>query len=352
MLTIERLIIHKVDHHTASAPQLSDLVSPLSVEAAEFVAGHITAGREHKNTRQAHFLAGGDAGPLPALADRLLGSAPAFVSASQEVARHLFATVQSDRRISASDLFVCLFSESGVAGLQVALLKMEPLAAFAARFQRVDGRRTMILQPVEDVLPTGDLQKSAFILPADERARRGCDLRVLDQQIARFGARRPVASFFTDRFLGCRVSLTGADLTSRFVYDSARWLRTVEEAWPVGEAALFKERLRTALRDQQVDLTAFAAGTISDPGQQEAYLAYMVDQGPGQLTFTPDPGERRRWLNRVTYEGDNDLEVRIDPAAVGPGKTLQAAFDPATGLWTITIRSSRWQEKMVKGGAS
>jgi hypothetical protein len=349
MLTLDQLIVHKIDHHQDSAPQLSDLPTPVDEAVTKFVHGHIIANREHKNARTAKFAPPGDqARSFQALADRLLGEPDSFVDTSQEIARHLFATVQNDRRISPSDLFVCAFRESSVDGRQLALLKMEPQDSLVGDFELLDGKRRIVLTAVQNILPTGDLQKSAFILPVAERQRRKHDLRVVDQQISRFGARRPVASFFTGQFLQCQIDLNDADLTNRFVYGSYQWLRGVADAWPPVQVALFKDQVRVALLANQVDLESFAAATIADPEEQESYLKAMMEQGTGQLLFTPDPRERQRWAARVSFHGDNNLQVTIDAGAVGPSQTLHAVFNPATGLWTVTISTATWEEQLVK----
>ena len=349
MLTLDQLIVHKIDHHNDDAPQLSDLPTPVDEAVTNFVRGHIIANREHKNARTASFVPPQDGKTsFQALADQLLDEPESFVTASQEMARHLFVAVQNDRRISASDLFVCAFRESNVDGRQLALLKMEPQDSLVGDFERVDGKQRIVLTAVENILPTGDLQKSAFILPQAERERRKYDLRVVDQQIARFGARRPVASFFTGPFLQCQIGLNSADLTNRFVYGSYQWLRTVEKDWPPIQTAVFKEQVRLSLLANQVDLTTFAAATIVDPEQQADYLNTMVEQGIDQLVFAPDPAERDRWAARVSFLGDNDLRVTIDAGAVGPNRTLDAVFDPALGLWTVTITTTTWEENLVK----
>lgn len=342
MLTIERLIIHKVDHRTAQSAELSDLESPLSEAVVDFVRGHITSNLEHKNGRNAHFAA---ESTFAAQADRLWRNGEAFIPASREMARLLFAAVSGDKRISPSDLFVCAYREGEEGASRLALLKMEPQASFVGDFERLDGQRRIVLQPVDNVLPTTELQKSAFVFSPAERQARGYDLRVVDQQIARYGARRPVASFFTKQFLGCRVRLNEADLSQRFVYASSEWLRGMEEVWTPQQTAVFKQQVRASLLDARVDVEAFARRAIEDPAQQEAYLAYMVEHGMDQLTFAPDPVVRRRWAERLTFSGDDGLELRVDADAVGPGRTVEPRYDPATGLWTVVITTGTWREE-------
>ncbi|MFN2136867.1 MAG: nucleoid-associated protein [Candidatus Promineifilaceae bacterium] len=346
MLTIDRLVIHKVDHRSADAPQLSDLESPLSPAVAAFLAGHIQSNREHKNARTAVFLAaGGDPGSFSALAGRLFDHPDEFVDASREMARLLFAAVAGDRRISPSDLFVCQFREDGLNLPQLALLKMEPQASFAGDFEQVNGGRRFVLSPVDNVMPTGELQKSAFVLPPAERARRGYDLRVVDQQVARFGARRPVASFFTTQFLGCQVVLNDADLSRQFYYGSHGWLKEAGAEWTPLQTAVFNEALRASLLDVRVDLDAFASRAIEDPAQQADYLEAMVEGGMTQLSFAPDEASRQRWAAQRVFSGDNNLWLRVDAQAVGPGLTVDPRRNPATGLWTVTITTDTWQEE-------
>jgi hypothetical protein len=342
------MIIHKVDHRNYDAPQLSDLESPITDEVGGFLRQHIASNREHKYARTGRFLPPEEEQvSLCTMCDSLLQRPGQFVPQSQEIARHLFHTI--DKRVSPGDLIFCTFAEGGDDLEWLALLKMDPEDGFIGVREEVNGQVRYVLRRVPNVLPRGELQKCAFILPLDLREERRYDLRVLDQQAARYGARRLIASFFVTDFLQCKVGLDRGDRTRVFFYESHGWLAKKVEQWPEEAIERFKRRTAGCLQDAVVDVASFAAEVIPSPDEQDEYLEHMQEQGLEDLTFEPDPREKRR-LTRYTYfEGDHGLRVRIEAEAVGPGKTLEYDKDPATNTWTVTIRTTRWEETVRRG---
>lgn len=344
---IHRMIIHKVDHRNYDVPQLSDLESPVTEEVGSFLRRHIVSNREHKYARTAVFL---DPEPgtvcLRDLCDSLLTDPDQFVTQSRRMAKHLFDTI--DNRVSPGDLILCTFTEGDDKSRWLALLKMDPDDGFVGEREEVNGQVRFVIRRVPNVLPRGELHKSAFVLPRGLREERGYDLKVLDQQVSRYGARRMIASFFAEDFLQCKVGLNRADRTRVFVYASYEWLGKMEQ-WPEEDVERFKGRVTSSLQDAVVDATNFAAAVITKPDDQDEYLDYLREQGLEDLTFEPDPQERRRLTQYAYFEGDHGLRVRIEADAVGPGKTLEYNRDPATNTWTVTIRTTRWEEKPRRG---
>lgn len=157
-----------------------------------------------------------------------------------------------------------------------------------------------------------------------------------------------IASFFAEDFLQCKVGLNRADRTRVFVYASYEWLGKMEQ-WPEEDVERFKGRVTGSLQDAVVDATNFAAAVITKPDDQDEYLDYLREQGLEDLTFEPDPQERRRLTQYAYFEGDHGLWVRIEADAVGPGKTLEYNRDPATNTWTVTIRTTHWEKKPRRG---
>jgi hypothetical protein len=345
-IRIHRLIVHKVDHKRYDEPLLSDLETPYSDEVASFLRQHIRSNREHRYSRTGAFLSkvSQDAPALASAADTLLEKPEQFVSRSREIAVHLFNSL--DKRTSPGDLVVCTFSEADASEEPwLALLKMDPSDGFVGDRQRVDGKWRVVLRRVPNVLPSGELQKCAFILPPTVREAAGYDLIVLDQQTARYRIQRPVASFFSQAFLQCRVNLNREDQTIIFVNGSRNWLSRREPEWDEADIRQFHTQLNTTLQNQMVDVTAFADAVIPRLEEQERYLTYMKGFGLTDLAFQPDPKRRKQLVEYATFEGDDDLRVRIRADAVGEGGTLQFHRDPATSEWVIEIRTTVWRRK-------
>ncbi|MBN1814371.1 MAG: nucleoid-associated protein [Anaerolineae bacterium] len=341
---IHRMIIHKVDHRNYDAPQLSDLESPVTEEVASFLRQHIVSNREHRYTRTALFLPPKKGGVcLADLCDRPLMTPDEFVPQSREVAWHLFRTM--DKRVSPGDLVLCTFSEdTEKSPAWLALLKMDPEDGFVGREEKVNGQVRIVLQRVPNVLPRGELQKCAFLVPPSLRESRGYDLKVLDQQAVRYGGQRIVATFFVSDFLQCKIGLNRRDLTWTFASASHEWVARQDE-WPAEEVDQFKKRVGETLQDKVVDATSFAAAVIPKPEDQDKYLEHLRNRGVEDLAFEPDPDERKRLTRYVYFEGDHGLRVRIEADAVGEGKALDYHKAPGSAEWTVTIRTTHWDRK-------
>lgn len=351
---IDKMIIHKVDHRNYDSPQLADLESPISEEVSSFLRQHIAGSLEHKFTRTAVFD-----NPVNTdfifqdACDALLNNPEQFVSQSQSISNHLFKTILGDKRISPSDLVICTFMQGDLSSKWLAILKMDPKDGFVGERETTNGLIRYVLRRVPDVLPTGELQKCAFILPNNLRASRKYDLTVLDQQAARYGARRMVASFFIKDYLQCKVGLNKKDKTEVFVYGSHQWINQLEDNWMEEDVERFKQRITTSIQDNVVDLTDFAQAVISEPDDQEDYLQFMRDkEGLEELTFEPDPEARRRLAKYTWFEGDNGLQIRIETDAIGSNKTLdpgEPGKRDSTGLKIITIKTTNWKPKPKRG---
>jgi nucleoid-associated protein YejK len=351
-ITIHRMIVHKVDHNNYDQAQLSDVESPISDEVASFLRQHIISNREHKYSRSAVFQDEKVSGKsFKDICDTLLQHSQQFVDQSQVIAERLFNAMKKDKRtshfISPGDLVVCTFSEGGDNNPQwLALLKMDPEDGFVGeRITLPDGKIQTVLRRVPNVLPTGELQKCAFILPEVLR-KPGLDLKVLDQQATRYGVSRLVASFFLIDFLQCKVEVKPFDQTQSFIYGSQEWVDRKKDQWPESDFNRFKERTTTKVYDEQVDLTEFAKEVIPLEKEQDDYLDFMKRKGIEDLTFKPDPEIRSRLTRYIWFEGDNGLRIRIEAEAIGEGKTLYPVFEKDVNSWMITINTATWKRRI------
>ncbi|HET8670334.1 MAG TPA: nucleoid-associated protein, partial [Candidatus Saccharimonadales bacterium] len=173
-ITLHDLIIHKVDHINYAEPVLSDLKSEISEQVHIYLRQQIQLNRGHEFARNAVFTNGADDKPdFKELCDTLLQNSDQFIPQSRAIANHLFRSIDNDRRIRPGDLVACTFSEGRAnSGRWLALLKMDPQDSFITEEERVGGKRRLILRWVKDVMPVGELQKCAFILPQPLRKKR------------------------------------------------------------------------------------------------------------------------------------------------------------------------------------
>jgi len=360
-ITLHDLIIHKVDHFNFKEARLSDLKSPISEAVDIYLRNQIVLNREHEFARNGVFVppaadtteppaadktkpsAAVETKPPPAdmqkLCDDLLQDESQFVQRSRDIADHLFASINNDGRIHAGDLVLCTFSEQDK-GRWLALLKMDPQDSFTAVEDSVNGKRRLILQQVREVMPIGELQKCAFILPQARRKKR--DLVVLDQQQGGYGTRRMVASFFSKNFLQCQVGLNEREMTETFITTSYNWLDSKKPTWKEEAQQGFRDALKAVLEKGTVRVARFAEEQITDPIEKGDYIEKLRAESV-DLTFKADKVAAAK-PPIIQYVGDNNLRVRINRDEVGPGKMLVAKQNKATQLWTITIRTAKWKE--------
>jgi len=364
-IAIHKMIVHKVDQKKYAEPLLSDMLSPISEDVDLFLKTHIKQNIEHKYTREAIFvdsveddaedilteeaddedITNGHVS-LKDICDDLLcntDNTDHFITQSRAVACQLFNAI--DGRVSSGDLVIFTYSEEDDGHNRLALLKMDPQDGFVGETETIDNQVRIVLKRVPEILPTGALQKCAFILPQNLREVHGYDLKVLDRQASRFGIQRLVASFFVTGFLQCRVGLSREDRTRVFIYGSYEWANN--QKWTVEERERFKRHVAESIENSILDVTEFAQANIADHNEQDDYLKYMLNKGLRELTFEPDPNERQRLTEYVSYEGDDDLRIDIRSDAVG--KTLNAEKDPSTNTWNISIRTTRWEKKVKRG---
>jgi hypothetical protein len=116
--------------------------------------------------------------------------------------------------------------------------------------------------------------------------------------------------------------------------------------WPPADIERFRAAAQQTLQGEEVDAVAFAIAAIPGEDERGDYLRTLRSRDV-DLVFTPDPAERQRLTTVRRFEGSHDLLVRIRADQVGPGRALEAVRDPNTGIWTITIKSSRWEEQRL-----
>jgi hypothetical protein len=337
------MIVHKVDHKKYDQPQLADFESPLTAEVESFLRGHITTNRQHKFSRSGRFVEHPVAAPsFQGMSEIMLADPTQFVAQSRQMASRLFDVVKDDQRISTSDLVICSFMEGEPPRRWLALFKMDPEDGFVSERELVPGGVRYILRRVPDVLPAVELQKCAFILPQTRAEELGYDLRVLDQQAARYGASRLVASFFIKNYLECEVNLNARDRTLTFVNESSRWIDRQEGIWEKDEIDRFKRLAFEFLEADTLDVTAFSNSAIAQPDDQDDYLEWVVERGLDELAFEPDLEIRVKYTEYIWFLGDYGLKVRISPEGIEDGGILTIDRDEHLNLYRITINTIRW----------
>lgn len=349
-IVIHHLIVHKVDHKNYDQPVYADLETQVTEEVVSFIRQHIRKNRGHKNTSTAIF------GPDPEdadytvkiLSDEVLVNNSLFISNTQRIAELLFKA-QKTKNTSPGELVLCLFSEKRQPDRWLAILKMDPEDGFVGRQLDVNGQVQILLERVDGVLPQGELQKCAFVLPVSHRESARCDLVVLDQQQQNYGGQRQVASFFLHDFLNCVRELNRRDLTKEFYRHVNGWADSKIDAWEPETIEQLKEAGRNAIGAAQIDAIEFANQQFEDNVERDQFIDSFKERlerlgSISNLVFQPDPEISRRLVRYRTYEGDYGLRVRVEARDDLPDDLIEMEGKDEQNRHIVTLRTITWRE--------
>lgn len=279
--------------------------------------------------------------------DQIIDNPDAFENCSRDIARLLFAAMKNGKgNIKPGDLVVCLYHDNKTGLQNLALLKMEPENGYRIEKVKDNQKTRVVFTQVPNIFPTKELQKCAFIIPKNLRRKSKFDLVVLDQQTARFGSRRSVASFFQTGFLNCKTDLNSSEQTDLFITQSRDWINQHKATIPSEDIQRFVQQVNLIADLSSVDVIRFAEAVLSKEPDQEDYIDYMKERGLENLTFRPDPKVLQNWTEYIWFSGDNGLEIRVRSNAVG-GKKFQIAKDGNETV--VTIRTINWNLSLKRG---
>ena len=308
---IERLILHGLDNRGGRL-RLVDEPALLSEEAQTFFALHIEAAGTRADWRAA-FL---DAHCEVALhCHRLLGESETFVEASRQLARRLYHAMRP-RTIAPGDFVVIVYTQGDDPTRRVALLKLDPDQRLARTFTTVAGRHRVSITAAGNLLPdTTRLQKCALL----RRDAPDGDFEVvlLDTQA---GPRAEgIATFFYDGFLGVRLAPSPRRLTRDFLRRTDAWLGDQRDELTPAQIAAFYAARRAALREDGLDIVAFARAALPGIPHLQSALAAETMRALQPYALTQTGGERldvdRAFASgiasRVTIELDGGARLSV-----------------------------------------
>ena len=329
---VERLILHGLDNRGGQL-RLVDEPALLSEEAHTFFALHVEAAAARADWR-ARFRA-----PECEVARHcrgLLGASDEFVEASRALARRLYQTMRP-MTIAPGDFVVLTYTQGDDPARRIALLKLDPDQRLARTFTTVAGRRRVSISAAENLLPdTSRLQKCALLRP--DVVDDPFEVVLLDTQA---GPRAEgIATFFYDGFLTVRLAPSPRRLTRDFLRCTDAWLGQRRDELTPAQITTFYAARRATLREETLDLPAFAAAALPHGATLQADLVThardalhthqeaLPDQREGYIV---DRGTASAVVNRVTLELDGGARltvpaerfaelVRVDPRRTADNK--------------------------------
>jgi hypothetical protein len=317
-LQIRKTIIHRIDHRNYDTPLLSDKDSPIPEEVARLLMHWISSNREHRHARTARFVEPlNDMGQMSELCNDILTMPDSFVPRSKEIATRLFQIMSGNKRISPGDLVICTFVEGDDQDSEwLALLKVDTEDGFVGEREQTDGRVRVVLRRVPGILPVGELQKCAFILPPNLRLERGYDLVVLDQQAVRYGIKSPVASFFVRDFLQCEVGSEEPEKVRGFEKEFRAVLESVWNAETNPEKKKSLEDLAAKLLKPIQGLKVKDRDLRSSAEEVDLLVQNHSEHPFWREIGTPFLVECKNWSARVGAPEIRDLRGKLDDKGI------------------------------------
>lgn len=327
-IRVEKLIVHEIPRHfvhaaTPTPPILSEVESPLDQTVKNFFREKMatslgTAAYEVEFDAQT-------TSPLPGWIRALLSPRPpAFVATSREMANHLH---QSQTGISPEGLLTVIHAR--VEGRRaIAILKLEKEQGTRVRRQSVQGRRTLSVDHVRDLMLTGKTRVFKVGLFARGHAAGEVEGLVCDKQKA-YGA--TVAYFFLERFLGCQLKELPELTTKRFFEATERFIN--ENVLEPETKARYQVALAAELGGTRTTVSPQAfANTNLEPDDRAAFMESVAESGVTQPSFAKDNSLVASHLRRIQWSFQSGVAVLASPDNVGREIQLEDLDDGRTRL--------------------
>lgn len=309
----------------------SDAELDLGAEGvAEFLVGHVTRGLADPKARAAAFDGDG-ADSSGALCRLPLVDPGQLVAASTALAERLYEVSRTNRSVSDGTLAVlrCTAAETDF----VALLKLDPAAAFRAQVTQAGGQRRVTLEREDDILPSirERLQKAAFV-PAD-----GADteLLVVDRQRAGLD----VSRFFLVAFLGAHEAMDAVERTRDLYERLTNAKNDIASTLSDAQRKKLDVYIEGQLAASHVDIDDLVDRAPLDDDDKERLRAHLAGVTDREVDL--DEELVAKLTQRQEFVGDAGLRVLL------PSKFDRDKFDAertANGGWRVEIRTERWEE--------
>jgi len=342
------MIVHVIDPHGHSGPDLSETVIPLatSPELADYVATHIKNSHHDESARAARFTSVAD--DVGRVCGALLDGSMDVVSGSQRLATRLFDIVRKDNRIAPGDLAVCVYRDGADprSARYLSLIKIDPSRGFRqmARTDQ-DGKRYFSFEIATDVMPSvrERLQKGAFIRAPEPAS--DYDMLVLDRQIGPDrGGSSQVARFFLHEFLAAEYAFDARTLTETLYRLTLAAKQTLGGRLDPAQQDALQQARESALTRPSININAWVDALPLPDWAKTEIGATLSGKMPDQ-EFEIDPAFGQTLIRKRVFVGDNGLRL-VAPADMWPDKIdidirVPEGEPPYT---TVTFRTKTWKE--------
>lgn len=249
-VAVQSAIVHITDRN-APAPVCSDIALNLTANPVlrEYFTGQIQNAVDDEDTNPAKFATTGSQAAKNAC-NAILAGPSSFVTASQDLARLLYAAMQTHGRIAPGSLAVCTYTKGDAGATHLALMKLDPGSALVQKIESVKGKTLVTFDVQGDVMPSAreKIHKAALLPPPGTKRY---ELLLLDHQTP------PLALWWTEAFLNASVIVDGKRGADLFIGANARASRELAKQGKLTAAHAVMEQSRAAVRNPRVVLSEY-----------------------------------------------------------------------------------------------
>lgn len=340
---IDHLIVHDVPRHpvggTAEPIVFSEVESSLDNALRNFFKERVNRSLASQGYEVERDPAA--TSPVPGLIARILDDDDDLVDASQEMARHLYA---SQTGVNPAGLLVVARGQVD-GGRAVMILKLEREDAIRVHQTSIDGHATFDVAYLKDLMlgKNTRLFKSSLFVSAGGDDGVALDGLVSDDQRG-YDPASEVANFFLGRFLGCRLK-TAADVATKHFFEATQdWINDA-----VAEPEK-KARYEIALL-QQMNATAttivpnsFAKDNL-DVSDRQNYRRYLQEREAPSTRFDKDLKLVERRVRQMSMAFEQS-DLRLSGSSEAIDRYVKVKPDDAEGA-PVEIHD---RVKRVRGG--
>ncbi len=320
--------------------------------AVDLLKSSIKTYYEHKYIYDGEFISSSKDDSIRKYSEEIIEHPNEFAEKSKEIARRLFKVMKEGSRtksISVGDLMICLCKEKPESEYCLALLKMDPKDSFVDSVININGKKFIKIEKKANVIPTGVLQKFAYIYPCEKETgekKKGENygLKVLDFQQRRVGEFSPIASFFST-FLGCKILMNPQQLTLAAIQIFSQIMEKMRSKLGDIQTDNFLDELFKALQQGFFDAVVLVDKSIPKKEDAKTILEAIKKKLP-TLVFKPEMPKGMMLTSKTVFFGECGLKVEINSDCVGSDNVLNYEWNQDKTECIVTIKTSYWEEKV------
>lgn len=307
-LAVNRVIIHEIPKHLkhdgGSGPVYSEIESELDAELAEYFHHKMV---ESLGSKKSYDIVVNSlsTSPVPSLLDTYLGSSKAeFVETSKQMAEHLHNIQDGTNPGGLLAVIDCAIGDDRAMGI----IKLEKEEGVRLEQRRHKGQLTFDLRVLRSLVLTERTRVykvALFVLPAEGVEY---DAAASDNQ-AGYGSYKEMASFFLNRFLGCKLREEPDVATKHFFEATEAFIN--EEVDDPEERVQYHEHVVSEMLSHSPTVSSEEFAENYFPVNLRQRYVNQLEAREVPANFPKDTELIKRKLKKTLYEFGSGIKVIV-----------------------------------------